>query len=88
MHISVKDQTKDQKPAIMCVEREIRTCIILNADIDKVETLATLAEAIGVTEILILAKPNDVDALYEQGWEPSCPPTCVLLVKKLKGNKR
>jgi hypothetical protein len=81
MHISVREQTKDGKPAVMCVEREIRVCIILNADVDKVQTLATLAEAIGVSDVMLLAKTKDVEALLADGWMPAETP--VLLVKKV-----
>jgi hypothetical protein len=85
MHIYVKDQTKDGKPTIMCVEREIQVCIILNADNERLETLATLAGAIGVKEVYLLAKASNVPNLLDSGW--ALPQARILLVKGTKGDK-
>lgn len=83
MHLSIKDQTKDGKPAIMCIEKPIRTCIILSAKPDEAETLHTLAAALGVTKVYILASSSDVTTLREAGWTPA--DNRVLLSKKSGG---
>jgi hypothetical protein len=65
----------------MCIEREIRTCIILNADKEKLDTLVTLANAIGVTAVYLFAKTQDLPALRDAGWEDSPERTLMVKVK-------
>jgi hypothetical protein len=81
MHITMKEQTTDGKPAIMCVEREIRTCIILNADPEKIDTFVTLANAMGVTQVYLLTDVHTaVQLVNTAGWVE--PLMKVLLVKE------
>lgn len=59
MHLTIKPQDKAEKrAAIMCIEKSIRTCIILNATPAEAETFATLAHALGITKVLYLADPD------------------------------
>jgi 2-succinyl-5-enolpyruvyl-6-hydroxy-3-cyclohexene-1-carboxylate synthase len=83
MHITIKSQEENVKPAIMCVEREIRTCIILSATPEEAEMLARLATSMSVGSVLYLAKSRDVRALEEVGWNRSDVP--VLMYKKVNG---
>ena len=70
MHLSIKSQTKDGKPAVMCVEKPIRTCVILSATPEEAETFATLAQALGVSEVLWLAPRGVTEDAYHNGWIP------------------
>lgn len=81
MHITMKEQTKDEKPAIMCVEREIRTCIILNSPADKIDTFVTLARAMGITQVYLLTDVHTAVGLVNSaGWQE--PVMKTLLVKE------
>jgi hypothetical protein len=86
MHISIKEQTKDGKPAIMCVEKGIRVCIILSAKPAEAETFATLAGALGVDKILCLITRDKEEEFYAEGWLPSQEVS--LVVKQLNGGKK
>lgn len=85
MHLSIKDQTRDAKPAIMCIEKPIRVCIVLNASIEQATTFSTLAEALGVTEIMCIAPYDKLEEYYAEGWVPM--QTRLLVAKTLKGTK-
>jgi hypothetical protein len=67
----------------MCIERPLRTCIILHAPLPNVETFATLAGALGVSEILMLASPKDVEELQHSGWNVDNE-NVILLTRRLK----
>lgn len=85
MHLSIKDQTDSGKPAIMCIEKSIRTCIILSATPAEASTFATLAEAMGVHEVYCLARVPDLERLEEDGW--LIADNAVVLSKKMGGKK-
>lgn len=83
MHLTIKDQEKDGRPAIMCIERPIRVCIVLNGSPEEADTFATLAGALGVTDVLVLAKRKGLEEFFERGWLPE--QEFSLLVKRLGG---
>ena len=86
MHLSITAQTKNAKPAIMCVEKPIRVCIILNGTPDEADTFVTLAAALLVDRILCLVPAEQMQEFYADGWVDSVGP--VLMVKELNGGKK
>lgn len=68
MHIKVKHQTRDKRAATLCVDREARSSIVLNAEPEDSHTLATLAKAAGAGETLMIVSLDEVDEYLPHGW--------------------
>ena len=63
MHIIISDQyDKDSTPSVMCVDREARSCLILRAEVEKVDTLVTMAAALKAPYVRVILGTDDVDA--------------------------
>lgn len=54
---------------VLCVDREIGSCIILQASIDEVDKLLGIAQARGVPHTMIVVPAGVVDELKRKGWK-------------------
>ena len=70
MHIILRNQVTSQVEGILCVERETKTCIILQADIDRLEDLVTIARGQKIPAVWLIVPVAVSDQLAAQGWKP------------------
>lgn len=66
-HIILKDG--GNITGVMCIEREIESCVILQTSIDEVDKLLVIANSLGVTVTQIIIPPELVEVLELKGWK-------------------
>lgn len=63
MHIIINDQyDKESAPSVMCVDREAHSCIILSAEVEKIDTLVNMASALKAPYVRVILGTDDADA--------------------------
>lgn len=83
MHLTMKDQDQHGKTHIMCMERSVQVCIILNTDPEHAETYVTLAGSVGISEVFLLVRDTKRLVEYlENNW--TTPQGTVLLSKRTR----
>lgn len=90
MHVSITNQSDRKVVSTMCVDRETHSCIVLQADLDHLDQLVSMAGSLHVSEVRIIVTPfsDAVGFLEEMGWEPI--PNAIVMRKatNMPGKKR
>lgn len=79
MHITLKDQVTKEVEGVLCVSRDTQTCIILQADVDRLEDLVAIARAMKVPNVRLIVPEAAVEELEAYGWVPA--PGLVVVTK-------
>jgi hypothetical protein len=66
----LKNQTTKEVEGVLCVNRETHTCIILQADVDRLEDLVAIARAMKVPNVQLIVPKAAVKELEAYGWAP------------------
>jgi len=66
-HIKLKDG--DLTTGVLCIDRELQICSILQTSLDEIDKLVTIAKAQGVPQVQIVMPEELVDTLLDKGWK-------------------
>jgi|WetSurSiteA1Bulk_404760.scaffolds.fasta_scaffold07815_5 hypothetical protein len=84
MHIEVKDPLKKDIVGVLCIERDSHSAIILEAEIEYLETLVSIAKSQKVPLVTLVVPHGAVPELQALGWQVD--DTRVVLTKGGNGN--
>jgi len=71
MHISIRNEDTGEVDGVLCVDRAARTCIVLQADVEKLDDLVQVAFAMKAPEVFVFVPKAAVKELEIYGWTKS-----------------
>lgn len=79
MHIILKNQISGEVEGIICVDRTSQSAIVLEGDIEQLDTLCTIAFGMKVPAVRLVVPVAAVEELEALGWVRS--PELIVLSK-------
>ena len=68
MHLILKNPSTGQIEGMLCIERSVRTCYILTAEIGQLDSLVRIAQAQKAPEVRLVIPRDAMSELLPLGW--------------------